>query len=99
MNLEQTAELIPVSQWVYDLYKVTYWSDEPGKGGRAIKVIHLTAACENHLESDANRNAPGECWMTWEIVKHNVGQPRQVGSIYNQPLYEDSRAHARRVQM
>jgi hypothetical protein len=95
----QTAKLIPVAQWIYDLYKVTYWSDDPDKGGRAIKVIHLTASCENHLESDANANCPGPYWMSWEIVKHNVGQPRVIGSIHGLPLYEDSRAHAARLQM
>jgi hypothetical protein len=93
-----TVKLIPVDQWIYDLYKVTYWSGDPDvAGSRVIKSIHLASSCENHLSSDANENAPGECWMSWEIVKHNVGRPRVVGQMYGQSVYESSRSHGQRL--
>ena len=96
--MNNTTQLIPVSQWVYDLFKVTYWSVEPEKDGYQMKTIHLAVASENHLKADADENIPEACtFMTWERVKENVGHPRIVGSIYGQPIYEDSWTHGKRL--
>lgn len=93
-----TVELIPVSQWVYDLYKVSYWVGDPDQGGRVIKTIHLASSCENHLGSDAWENAPHNAdFMTYEVVKQNVGHPRVVGRLYGQDICESSRAHGLRL--
>jgi hypothetical protein len=92
------TELVPVSQWVYDLYKVSYWTDDPAQGGKLIKTVHIASASENHLRGDADREAPrDECWMSWEVVKENVGHPRVIGSMYGQPLHETGIAHGRRL--
>lgn len=94
----QTVQLIPVSEWVYDLYKVEYWTENAADGGRLISTIYLAAASENHMWSDANEYAPHDCnCISFEVVKENVGQPRVIGSMHGQKIYEDGRTHARYV--
>ena len=94
-----TVELVPVSQWVYDLYKVTYWSGDPDvAGSQVIKTAHIASSSESHLQSDANENAPrDDCYYTWEVVKENVSHPRVVGSIHGLPIYEAGFIHGRRL--
>lgn len=97
MTNMQTAQLIPVSQWVYNLYKVTYFTGvtEPG---RPIKTIHLAASSEGHLHSDVEEYAPrDECQYTWELVKENVGHPRVIGGIRGLTVHEDGLCHGRRL--
>ena len=97
----QTAQLVPVSQWVYDLYKVTFWNSDPAAGGTRLSAqpIHIAASSEGHMESEAWGNAPSWAeYMTWEIVKENVGQPRVVGSMYGINVYEGGRSHGRRLE-
>lgn len=91
----QTAQLVPVSQWVYDLYKVSFWTAE---NGRLLKAQHFAASSESHMWTDANEHAPGGCeWMTYEIVKTNVGHPHIVGQMYGANVYESSASHGRRL--
>jgi hypothetical protein len=90
------VELVPVSQWVYDLYKVSYWTCD---GGQLLKTQHFAASNESHMWSAANENAPGDhCeWMTWEVVKENVGHPRVVGNLYGLSIHECAASHGRRL--
>jgi len=94
-------ELIPVSQWVYNLYKVTYWSGDPDvAGSREIRSSHIAASSENHLNSEAwnLEYAPRDAeFMTWTIVKTNVGHPRVIGKMYGQDVCESGNAHGRRL--
>ena len=91
----ETAQLIPVSEWVYNLYKVEYWTCE---GGKLIKTLHITASCDGHMWSEANENAPYNSeWMSYEIVKQNVGHPHTVGFMYGQKVYESGVSHAKRL--
>lgn len=92
----QTTKLIPVSQWVYNLYKVTYFSE--GAVTRHFKTIHLAASSEAHLQSDAEEYAPrDECQYSWELVKENVGHPRVIGAIRGLTVHEDGLCHGRRL--
>jgi hypothetical protein len=73
MNLDQTTELVPVSQWVYDLYEVKYWTRE---GGTLQRMQHYAASSEGHMWSNANEYLPGSCeFISWKIVRENVGHP------------------------
>jgi len=93
-----TVELIPTDEWVYNLYKVEYWTDNAADGGRLIKTIYLASSCDNHMWSDANEHAPYNCnCISTEVVRANVGHPRVVGHLYGQAVYEDSLAHGRRI--
>ena len=95
MDLDNPIELVPVSQWVYDLYMVDYWTCE---NGRIIKTVHIASSSENHLESEANRNCPPTCeWMSWKVVKENVGHPRVIGQMYGQKVHEDGFTHGQRL--
>jgi hypothetical protein len=97
MDLDATAELVPTSQWVYDLYRVQYWQGEPTVG-RVIKTVHLAASCRQHLSSDVDEHAPSGCdYITWDVVKHNVGHPRVVGIIHGLPMSESALSFGARL--
>lgn len=96
----QTAQLVPVSQWVYDLYKVVYWSGDPDvAGSRQVGSRSIAASSEGHMNAEAWDNSPGDHaeFMTWEIVKQDVGQPRVVGQMYGINVYESGSSHGRRL--
>ncbi len=94
----QTIDLVPVSEWVYDLYKVSYWTEPPELDGKLISTKHIASSCDNHLASDANENAPHRCnWMSWEVVKENVGHPRVIGHMHGLPMHEDGLSFGRRL--
>lgn len=98
LDLDNTAELVPVSEWVYNLYKVSYWSADPEQGGRLVSTKHL-AATASHIGGEADHEAPNGCeYMTWEPVRENVGHPRVIGNHYGHPLYESGEQHARRLR-
>jgi hypothetical protein len=92
-----TAELIPVSQWVYNLYKVSYWTDQRELGGKLISTIHV-ASTESHIPSDAVEYAPQRAdWMTWDVVKEGVGHPRVIGNMHGHSIHEDALSFGRRL--
>ena len=96
MSFLTPVELVPVAQWVYDLYKVTYWRDE--QMTRFIKTMFFASSSEGHLLADIDENAPGsECYYTWETVKENVGHPRQIGTLHGLPISESARSHGERL--
>lgn len=100
MNIDNfAANLIPVSEWVYDLFEVSFWDRESEKDRVLIKKMGIVASCENHLESDIDRFCPTSAqYYTWERVKENVGHPRIVGSMYGRAVYENGVSHAQRLQ-
>lgn len=92
-----TVKLVPVSEWVYDLYLVTYWTSE-NPGARVVGRKHFASSYEGHLAADANEACPHNAgFMTWEVVRENVGQPRVVGRMHGQAVYETSLAHGQRL--
>lgn len=96
MNLFPTAELIPVSEWTYDLYRITYHATEDGP---ARVTDHVVAACENHLIDEIEDRWPGE-WATyyqWERIKENVPAPRVIGQLYGHAMHESGIAAGRRM--
>lgn len=98
-NLDKPVELVPVSQWVYDLYKVTYWSSDPDvAGSRQVGSTSIAASSENHMGTVAWEHAPRTAeYMTSEVMKTNVGHPWVIGSIHNMPVYEDGWTHGQRL--
>lgn len=94
----QTVELVPVSEWVYDLYKVSYWTSPPELDGVLIRTTHIASSSENHLASEANEYAPHHCeWMTWDVVKENVGHPRVVGHMHGINVHETGLSFGQRL--
>ena len=94
-----TTELVPVSQWVYNLYKVSYWSGDPDvAGSRVVGSIHIASSSERHMGTEAWEHAPSFAeYMTFEVMKENVGHPRVIGQMYGQNVHESGIAHGRRL--
>ena len=95
----ETAELIPVSEWIYDLYRVEFWSDNPAYGGRLRQTMHFAASSVSQLESDAFEVADKirSEWVEWNIIKEDVEHPRVIGNIHGLPMHESSRSHGERL--
>jgi hypothetical protein len=92
-----TAELIPVSEWVYSLYSVTYKTEEEG---RVIRTTYIAASSEDHLWSQASSNAPHGCRsIEYNVVKQNIAHPRVIGKMYGLPIHESGLIHGRRVAL
>ena len=90
------TELVPTSQWVYNLARVTYHRDEDAD---AECVRYIAYAFENHLIADIEDAWPAS-WLTyykWEDVAENIGHPRVIGNIYGHPMYEDGKCHGQRI--
>lgn len=93
--IDKPIELVPVSEWVYDLYKVDYLTCQ---GGRVIRSSHIAASNENHLASEASEYAPHDCeWMSWTVVKENIGHPRVIGSMHGMNLHETGLSFGQRI--
>jgi hypothetical protein len=94
-----TIELVPVSQWVYDLYKVTYWTGDPAvAGSRQIRSTSIAASSESHMNSEAWEHAPSYAeYMTFEVVKEGVSHPRVIGSMHGLSIHESGWAHGQRL--
>ncbi len=82
------AKLIPVSEWVWHLWKVTYHRGENGP----VEHIRYTVCTETHVEGEV---CDGDDWpsrelthVKWEPVADNVKAPRPVGSFYGRPISE-----------
>lgn len=87
--------LVPTSQWVYALARVTWHETEDGPA-RAASFCAFSN--DNHLELDiAERTTDHYPWWKWELVADDVGHPRVIGSFYGAPLHEDGWAHGQWV--
>jgi len=95
------TELVPVSQWVYNLYKVIYWASDPDlPGSRQIRSTSIAASSESHLNSLAwdLEYAPRDAeYMTRELVRENVGHPRVIGQMHGLSVYENGHSHGRHL--
>jgi hypothetical protein len=72
-----TFKMVPVSEWKYYIYKVTYSRDE--KMQHVVKTGYIVAT-DTHVECDVERHAPNDCWMLWELVE---GFPRRPSYFYD----------------
>lgn len=77
--------LVPVSQWMWNLYRVKFWAES----GSLVCTRYIVSASENHLTADCNEDAPHSCAAyTWECVKENVPPPLTIGRLYGMPVSE-----------
>jgi hypothetical protein len=92
---EYLTTLIPVSEWVWNLYKVEFRD----RFGQALKIAYLVGSCEGHITADCNDAAPSDCEeYSWAVVKENVPAPRTVGRIHSMPLSESGWVAGRRMK-
>lgn len=85
--------LIPVSQWEYDLYRVTYHKDDQ------TKIKYMASSCSNHLEEDIQRFWPSDYYdeYSYEVISENVSKPKVVGNFHGINMYETSLSHGERL--
>lgn len=92
------TQLVPVSQWVYALFKVDYYADEAYT--KLIRTSYFAASCDNHLVSDIEEAGPWSnrpYWYAWDVVADDVGHPRVIGQLYGRSVYESGRAFGERL--
>lgn len=98
LDLDKPVELVPVSEWEYDLYRVEYWTENAADGGRKIKTVFIAGSCENHVWSDANEHCPHNCnCISVQLEKENVGHPRVIGNLHGLNVHEDGLSHGKRL--
>lgn len=86
------VNLVPVSEWIWNLYEVRY-TDESDRLIRTERIV----STDTHIYGDADEAAPSRCTeFSWERLIENVPAPRQIGTIYGQPVYEGGIAAAKR---
>lgn len=91
----ELTQLIPVDQWVYDLYRVRYLLES----GEVFVTDYVASSYEGHLETDIEERWPGPHCKTyeWERIEENVGHPRSVGHMYGRSVSEGGIEHGRRL--
>ena len=86
--------LKPISEWVYDLYKVEYSETAYGP---AVMTRYMTGSETGPSDYDIWEGVHGQLWSTWKRVAENVGHPANIGHMYGIPLSEGPIAHGQRV--
>ncbi len=83
----RTATLVPVSEWVYNRYRITYMASEDGP---VLLTKHLVST-DNHLEGTIEQNWPSKFYThyRWEVLEANVARPPQIGVIHGMPIHAD----------
>lgn len=90
------VELVPVSEWVFNLYRVKFLATE---GGRLLKT-RFCVTTETHIGGEVNDPTylPRDCgWIEWETVKQDVARPSSVGVMYGQRIDESGWATGERM--
>lgn len=80
------THLIPVSEWIWSLYKVQYLTEE---NGTVLATRYYVADMGERVLSEDECYAPSDCkYITWDNVKKGVAPPRAIGQIYGHPIDE-----------
>lgn len=90
------TQLVPVSEWVYYLYKVEL---KHGEHGKVFHTSYIASSYEGHLMGDIDDliGRMENIWYQWERVSDDpIGHHRVVGNLYGRPLYESGREHGQR---
>ena len=81
-----TTQLVPVSEWVFNRYKVTFTKELY----YFEKVLYFVCT-ENHLEHAVQEKCDdlGMQRWKWEVTEENVPGPERIGTHYNIPIHAD----------
>lgn len=78
----ETVDLIPVSEWVYNRYKVEFFHK---LGGSRIATLVCT---DTHVEGRIQEEMKdAEIEWEYELLEENVRHPPQIGVMYNLIIY------------
>lgn len=98
MSEDNVWGLIPVKDWVWNLYKVTYHrtEDSPAEPGFDRYIVNTDTHIQGEVcEGDSWPNAQ-LTYAKWEPIVEKVRSPRSVGHYYGHPLYESGWEAGRR---
>jgi len=92
------TRLIPVSEWQWDLWKVTYHTtpEGPAEPGYDRYLVSTDTHVQGEVCEGDRWPSPHLNYARWEPVAEKVRAPRAVGSYYGQTLYEDGWAAGER---
>ena len=82
--------LVPVAQWVFNLYRVTYHRDAgaPADPQFTRHVVSTDTHVEGEVLSDDAWPNSEMKYARWDPVVEGVRRPRQVGTFYGQRIDE-----------
>lgn len=93
------TKLIPVSQWVYNRYKVTFTRGENGPVIKEAFLVSTDSHVDYKVEERAGQMTGGSSlytppesewvWFQWELVKENVPAPPVIGQLYGMKIHSD----------
>lgn len=79
------TNLIPVSEWVFNRYRITYSQNEMGP----VLLTKYLVSTDTHLDSIVQDAWPSSSYNYYfaEVVEENVPSPPQIGIMYGHPVY------------
>ena len=84
----ETIELVPVSEWTWNLYRVTYSRD---KEGQDVAATEWMVATDSHIEGEVERSGPSFAhWFSWELMEAGIQEPKVIGNLYGLPVHESN---------
>jgi hypothetical protein len=90
------THLIPVAQWIWNLYRVTYHLDENDMTPRLTRQL-VTPDPQSEVCGDFSEwPSPSYTYARWELIREDVGRPRQIGTIYGARIDESGWAAGER---
>lgn len=93
---DHLADLLPVSQWVYYLYRVKFYaSQEAADADNACRVM-WAASTDAHIH-DEIQQINGRHWFCYmEELVCQVDHPMVVGYIHGRAIHESANSHGER---
>lgn len=94
------TQLIPVSEWIFNLYRVTYHyheNDEIARHTRHLVSIDRHAQGEI-LETEGEWPSEQFRFARWELIKENVVRPKQIGVVHGMRLDESGWSAGERLK-
>lgn len=82
------AQLIPVSEWEFYLYRVEYFYRADDEKPTWTKYLVST---DTHIDGEIQEYAPNDHWTRY--MEHEIGvvrRPRQVGTVHGMRMDESA---------
>jgi len=85
----QPVRLVPVSEWTFYLYKVTYWKEDMNPAfDHRVKYLVST---DTHIDDEVQEVWPSDWYISYSYEEVcEVNRPLQVGTIHGMRLSESA---------
>lgn len=84
------TSLVPVSEWVYHRFRITYWYDD--EQTRPYHRMATVVETNDHVGTEVDRHWPSQqiACASWEPIEENVPNPCvRVGTLHGMPIHEN----------